>query len=405
MRNLKDLGKKAAGPAGEYIEKLSGAMSLMVNPAAAVAVLAGMAAIGMTAMVTGAIMGVYALAKMAIQLNKVAKVKFDNIGKKAQENFAKLFSGVHVDKFLKAYESVSSLLDESSSSAKALKSIIEGILNPLFDGATAVAPIARELFKGLIVGALILAITVVVLKNALAKMIPEGLLSNVDWLKTAFNAGIIIMLVFAAAVVVATAVFGALMALIVIGCLMGIAALLAVPIAIILIIAAVLYVANIVGEFFMGMTAGAADAASNIIAGLVNGIKSGTGAVVGAITSMAASASGALVNAFKIGSPSKLFFEYGGYTAEGLENGIVDGTSGVTSAMESMATPPDVLASGEAMVGKSSAGSPGKGANVSGNTFHLYGIKDAADAESRIGALLTRIIEGDVLQMGGEVPA
>lgn len=405
QRALKDLGKKAAGPAGEYIEKLSGAMGLLANPAAAVAVGAGVIVLAFMAMSTAAVMGVFALAKMAIQLNKAAKVKFDNIGKKAQENFAKLFAGVKVDKFLNAYKDVTSLLDESSSSAKAVKLILETMLNPLFDGAAAIGPYVKELFRGMVLGAILLAIVVVLAKNALMKMIPDGLLSNIDLMKTALNVGVIAMFALAAAVVIVTVAFGLLILAMVIGAALGIAALLAVPIAFILIVAAVLYVASVVGKFFMSMTAGAADAASNIISGLVNGIKSGTSAVVGAITSMAASASGALVNAFKIGSPSKLFFEYGGYTAEGLENGIVKGTPGVTSAMETMATPPDALENGDAAGKKTSGESSGKSASISGNTFHLYGVKDAADAESRIGALLTRIIEGDVLQMGGEVPA
>ena len=67
------------------------------------------------------------------------------------------------------------------------------------------------------------------------------------------------------------------------------------------------------------------------------------------------------------------------------------------SALESVgASPPPGAAP--------AAASASAGANFAGAIFNLYGVEGAADAEARIGALLTRLIEGDVSQLGGTVP-
>lgn len=421
---LKDLGKKAAGPAGEWIEKLSGAMGLISNPAAAMAAGAAVITIAFVAMSTAAIMGVFAIAKMAVQLNKAAKVKFDNIGKKAQENFAKLFSGVKIDKFLDAYKDVTSLLDESSSSAQAVKLILETMLNPLFDGAAAIGPYVKELFRGMVLGAILLAIVVVLAKNALMKMIPDGLLSNIDWMKTALNAGVIAMFVLAAAVVVVTVAFGVLITALVVGAAIGIMSLLAVPIAFLLIVAAVVYVGYVIGEFISsalayfadlasgaigylsGMASGAMEAGSQIIAGLLSSISSGSGAVFDALKNLGSGAMGALKSALGIASPSKVAIALMTNVTETSAATIDKGASSVQSAMESMVEPTDMpRVDQDAPGGKrpvASAGTSSKGLVLSG-TYNFYGVKDASDAEAKFSAMLTRLLEGDVLSLGGEV--
>lgn len=63
-------------------------------------------------------------------------------------------------------------------------------------------------------------------------------------------------------------------------------------------------------------------AGANFIAGLWNGIKSKIGGVISGLRSKLSEAAGLAKSIFKLGSPSKLMFQYGVWFMEGLENGI-----------------------------------------------------------------------------------
>ena len=63
-------------------------------------------------------------------------------------------------------------------------------------------------------------------------------------------------------------------------------------------------------------------AGADLIRGLINGIKSMAGAAVQAAKNVASSVANAVKGFLGIGSPSKLFHEYGEWTATGLANGI-----------------------------------------------------------------------------------
>lgn len=63
-------------------------------------------------------------------------------------------------------------------------------------------------------------------------------------------------------------------------------------------------------------------AGANFIQGLWNGIKSKIGGVISGLRSKLSEASGLAKSIFKLGSPSKLMFQYGVWFMEGLENGI-----------------------------------------------------------------------------------
>ncbi|WP_288531418.1 tape measure protein [uncultured Secundilactobacillus sp.] len=61
---------------------------------------------------------------------------------------------------------------------------------------------------------------------------------------------------------------------------------------------------------------------ADLIQGLVNGIKSMIGAAVSAVTSVASSVVNAAKSILHIGSPSKLFAQYGSWVVQGLANGL-----------------------------------------------------------------------------------
>lgn len=63
-------------------------------------------------------------------------------------------------------------------------------------------------------------------------------------------------------------------------------------------------------------------AGANFIQGLWNGIKSKVGGVISGLRSKLSEAAGLAKKIFKLGSPSRLMFQYGVWFMEGLENGI-----------------------------------------------------------------------------------
>lgn len=100
---------------------------------------------------------------------------------------------------------------------------------------------------------------------------------------------------------------------------------------------------------------------AQLIQGLINGIKSMIGAAVAAVTSVASSVVNAAKSILHIGSPSKLFNQYGQWVVQGLANGlnannaaqlasasmaqgVVDAASGLNDM--ALTSPGDMLANG-----------------------------------------------------------
>lgn len=135
-----------------------------------------------------------------------------------------------------------------------------------------------------------------------------------------------------------------------------------------------------------------------LIQGLIDGIMSGGSSVVSAMTGVVGGAVDAAKKALGIASPSKVFAEIGMQTAAGMAGGVEGETSNVSSALESMVAPPDVTA--PTIAGGSSAS-----VNLAGAQFIFHGVEGAEDAENRIRDLLTKILDGDLAQLGTEAPA
>jgi hypothetical protein len=185
---------------------------------------------------------------------------------------------------------------------------------------------------------------------------------------------------------------------------MFIAFFIAIPAAIIAagaaIIAALAWLSYKGQEVMLDLGSAGLEAAGSLIDGLVSGISSGAGAVYDAISAMAEGAIAALKSVLKIASPSAVFEDFGGFTAEGFIVGVEGETPAVQSSLEAMVTPPKPALQ-PAFTGEIPAsGGGGSAIDLSGTTFNFYGVKDAEDAEARISDALTRLLEGDALQLG-----
>ena len=94
--------------------------------------------------------------------------------------------------------------------------------------------------------------------------------------------------------------------------------------------------------------------------------------------------------ALGIASPSKVFEEIGGYTAEGFAGGVDDGAATASSALERMVTPP------------AAGGGSGGGASIdlSGATFVFQGVANAEEAGDVWVRKLEELLSGTGEQTG-----
>ncbi|MEI9950631.1 MAG: hypothetical protein WDO74_17045 [Pseudomonadota bacterium] len=144
-----------------------------------------------------------------------------------------------------------------------------------------------------------------------------------------------------------------------------------------------------------------------IMQGLANGIASAAGLPLQAITGVVKGVISAAHSLLDINSPSKVFAEIGGSTAEGFADGVDDGAPEAQSALVRMADPAQARTGASASAGTGGGGGGKAGNNFSGATlnFTLNGVKDGEHAVSMIEEALTRLFEGDASQATGGAPA
>ncbi len=91
---------------------------------------------------------------------------------------------------------------------------------------------------------------------------------------------------------------------------------------------------------------------TQMVDGIVNGIGAGVTRVGDAVRGLASGAIATARETLGIASPSRVFAELGGYTAEGYERGIRGGTAGAQDAAASMVAPPGAAGAGGPMAGR-----------------------------------------------------
>jgi hypothetical protein len=352
-----DAVKGMAGPLGGVFERLQllrNAMGATSNGEMAMAGGAVVATVAVLTLLSAAGSLYLKLASLAVTLNKNAMEKLQKASAKAQEGFSRLFSGVHVDKLVTAVEDLVSLLDEGSASAEGLKSVISVMLNPLFDMASTVGPVVKNVFRGMVLAVLFATVAILKFRNVLQDLIPQPIVSAIADLTANINmvyvgVGIGIAVVAALAVVlvalsiaftvVAAAIFIATLPLnIVIALLLILAAVLLAPVVAIILLVAYFDEAK---AALMSLASTGATAASGLISGLVDGIISGGASAIAAIVGLGGSMKNALMNALGIHSPSTVFAELGGYIAEGTAQGVEGGAPGVNQAVGEMVEVPE----------------------------------------------------------------
>jgi trimeric autotransporter adhesin len=402
IEEMSALAKGALGPMGGIFEKATLITKGIGSGGMAGAIIAAAAAY--VVLTSAVVSGYVALATFAVTSNKKAMESLTKASAKAKENLGKLFSGVRVDQFVAGVERVLDLLDESNVVAKGLGKVLEALLNPLFDQSGAASSAMVALFRGMTLGVLQITIALVKLRNAFGDVVPDALRGKIDGVALAFNAGVVAAYALAAGLVLLTGIFMLLVAAVLVSLAVIFLPFIVLGTAIALAIAYlgdfVAAVKGAASQAIAGLgllASGGADAAGNLISGLVSGIAGGAGAVYDAIRNLSSGAISTLRRALGIRSPSTVFALQGSYTAEGFVEGIEDAQGDVDAAVGNMVQTPDAAA----------VGAGGAVAAKGSNTFHITIQAPDGDARSIAAAVegvLTRILEGDLLQLGASEP-
>jgi hypothetical protein len=308
------------------------------------------------------------------RLGGVAKAQLLSIGSqwmKLKENFAGLFRDVKLDGALGALKQVTDLFSQSTTSGRALKVLAEGLLQPLANWVANHGLIVKRFFQGLVIGALLVGLAVLDVRDRFREMLGGGVLENLDYAKLALHAGMIAagalagalaMVATAAAIAVAPFVFLAAAGL------------------------GALHLLKDTVDWFGKIdwsTLG-----SRIIDGVVGGLQAGYQRVKGAISSLAETVMKGFTYPLQIHSPSRVFYGYGRNVAQGAELGIDAGARNVQDATDEMAPKP---ARGEVGMGARAARTPAPVINLTGDITIQVGSE--AQAKDTLAAFKSNLVE------------
>lgn len=269
--------------------------------------------------------------------------------KKLKESFSALFTGVKVEKFLSALKSITDLFSQNTVTGQALKTIMSSIFTPILDGIAVLAPLAKRFFQGMVLGALDLAIGIILLRNWFRKTFGDSsILKSLESQRKAFETGRFVVYAFAAAIVLTALAFGLLAAGVGILVATVYAPLLLVAAPFVLIYLAVKKLMNLdwsaigssivgafgtVGDVLGGIASGYADIGYSLILGLVKGIKRGYSLVAEAVKGLGNLAKSVLKNALESRSPSRAGDRIAYSLPQGSAQGVNRGTPLVVRAV------------------------------------------------------------------------
>lgn len=356
---------------------------------------------------------------------------------KQQEAFAALFSDLKIEPLLKAKKEINDLFGQSTASGRALKQLLTLLVQPLINGLTAAAPIAKRFFQGLILGAQGIVIGILLVRASIRKTFGSTeTKSSIDYMGLALKAGKVAAYVFGAGLAFAAIAVVGLAAKLVAFLIPAMWSLVTATAAFVvegLVIAApfLLAAAAVWGVikviellYTVWKEIDWTDLGRSIWQGLVKGLESGKQWVVDAVSKLGEAASGAFKSALGISSPSKAFVEYGKSIPAGVQAGVTQGSPAARAAVRGMITPPGFNASSaakdptafspviEPTSGASSSGAEpgkqGKGARGGGTvTIQTLQVNVASDKPRDIALDIKRelesILEGVAIQLGAPV--
>ncbi len=275
-------------------------------------------------------------------LNLRKMLDLNVIAQKLHERFDAMTAGVNLEPLLQGFSDLAELFGENTVAGAGLKQIVTVFGGEMVKGFAKGIPLAKQFFKGLVIGALQAGIMFLTLRNWLKKTFGDNeTLKGLFSLESALKAGALV----AGVLVVGVAALGLALG-VVLGALASVGG-------------AFQYLADAglkFGEWIRNVNW--AELGTNIVDGLLDGIKSGADKLIGGVKSLAARIKGGFKDALGIHSPSKVFAGYGANTAEGFAQGVEAGTPAAAKSLDEMAARP-------------SSGGAGSGGARGGVTVHM----------------------------------
>lgn len=301
---------------------------------------------------------------------------------KAKEALTAMFAGVRIEGFLVALHAVLGLLDESSVTGQALKLVFETLLNPLFDAVASNAPLIKGFFQGLVIGALMFAISVLKVKNALSETFGGKTKSDILTLENAILAGKVAFVIIGGAVAALTILLGILAVAVALVALPFVLAGLAMYAVFSGIAEGVGWLIDLGSQAYDAIAGfDFAEAGKNLVRGFANSIASGAGIVATAAKALAQSALNAIVSTLIIHSPSQATGKLATYAVKGFSNEIEAGTPEVQDAMSDMVSLPAVPSPASSPGAGAAGGKPSGGISFTFGDLYLGAKKVLRDAD------------------------
>lgn len=317
-------------------------------------------------------------------------------------NFGRIFGGLDIDPVLSGLSKLVALFDENTAAGQAMKTLFEKVFQPLIDQADNAATVVEAFVLGFLIGLTKLYIAAKPTIKAISEFLGFNDPSLTDTLAAVTKAGEYLVPAFA----VAAGLFGAMAAAIGV----AVVAVVGIQVAIYSLYAAVAYAAvAVVGGFIDawhavttyldGIIPGLGDVGTQIMRGLANGISAAAGLPLQAITGAVSGAISGAKNLLGIHSPSKVFAEIGGYTAEGFAQGVDDGAPDAQDAMSNLVAAPSAQ---PASAAKGSSGSAASITIAEGAVqIMIQGVQGAAEALPQIRAAVIEALEQFAAQATG----
>ncbi len=325
-----------------------------------------------------------------------------------KNEIGQIFGGLDIEPVLSGMAKLVALFDENTVAGSAIKFLFESIFQPLISNADKAATVLEAFALGVLIGLTKLYIAAKPAIKYLSDLFSFDDTSTADILAMVTKAAeyLVPALVVGAAIFVAFAVA--------VGAVVAVAV--AVQLAIYSLVAAIVYAGVKVVEGVIGawhaVTAyldsiSLSGVGTAIMQGLANGIIAAAGLPLQAITGAVGAAISGAKSLLGIHSPSKVFAEIGGYTAEGFAEGVDDGTPQAQSSLEQLVSPTAAIAAsdGASSAGASSAGGGSITVNLQGASLTFSGLPDAPSGLAQFNEMLTRALEGLALQAEGGAPA
>ncbi len=240
-------------------------------------------------------------------------LSLDVQSRKLSEHLSSIFADLPIEKLLEGLHSVVELFSQSTTTGRALKTIVESIFGPLLEDVDAITPIVKRFFQGMVRAALLGGIAIYRVRNALRDTFGGvQFLEGIDAMKVALYGGMLVMSLLAGAAITLAIAIG----LVLIGVLLLLAPF-------ILVGYAVYKLVEAFTELYDWLSAiNWSGLGESLINGLVRGIESGREAVMSAVRGVADAATGALSDALGIASPSRVFAELGRQVPRGFAVGV-----------------------------------------------------------------------------------